>query len=103
MNRLSGNPSRLHSCDDLSNLGLPVHPGSPSTNSTMKYARLHIARQGDKQTVASLFNSGGSFVHIKPDGHRHRSSKLIIRRAGSKEIRLDGRQIASLKRVLEAV
>jgi hypothetical protein len=70
-----------------------------------KYARISVARQGDKQTTVALRNSGGYFVHIVPDGHRHRRQKLILRLpAGAKrsrEVQLDGRQIASLRRVLE--
>lgn len=70
-----------------------------------KYARISVARQGDKQTTVALRNNGGYFVHIKPDEHRHRKQKLILRlpakSAKKGEIQLDGRQIASLRRVLE--
>lgn len=67
----------------------------------MKYARLSVQRQGDCQTAVALKNNGGYFVHIKPDEHRHRKQKLILRLPGTKEVALNGRQIASLKRVLE--
>lgn len=68
-----------------------------------KYARISIQRQGDKQTAVALRNRGGYFVHIVPDEHRHRKQKLILRLStnGNKEVQLDGRQIASLRRVLD--
>ncbi|RTL07772.1 hypothetical protein EKK58_01105 [Candidatus Dependentiae bacterium] len=67
-----------------------------------KYARISIQRQGDKQTAVALRNRGGYFVHIVPDEHRHRKQKLILRlpNNGNNEVQLDGRQIASLRRVL---
>lgn len=70
-----------------------------------KYARISIERQGDKQTAVALRNHGGYFVHVVPDGHRHRKQKLIIRlpqeNGKQKEVALGGRQIASLRRVLQ--
>jgi len=68
----------------------------------MKYARISIQRQGDRQTAIALKNKGGYFVHIKPDEHLHRKQKLILRLPNIKQdITLNGRQIASLIRVLE--
>ena len=67
----------------------------------MKYARLTVQRQGDCQEVVALRNSGGYFVQIVPDKHRHRKQKLIMRLPGTAgELALDGRQIASLRRVI---
>lgn len=66
-----------------------------------RYARLSVQRQGDCQTAVALRNAGGYFVHIAPDGHRHRKQKLVMRLPGKSEIALNGRQIASLRRVLD--
>lgn len=68
----------------------------------VRYSRLTVQRQGDKQTVAAIQNQGGYFLHIKPDAHRHGKAKLIIRRPNKPTIELGGREIASLKKVLEA-
>lgn len=68
---------------------------------SMKYARIKVERQGDKQTAIALKNSRGYFVHIVPDEHRHRQHRLILRLPKKAEVVLDGRQIASLRRVLE--
>jgi len=60
---------------------------------------------GAYQTTVALRNDGGYFVHILPDARHHRKQKLVLRLpAGKKsnpvEIELDGRQVASLRRVL---
>lgn len=65
-----------------------------------KFARITVVRQGDKQTVTSTKNTGGSFVYIKPDERRHKKNKLILRLPGYEEIHMTGRQISSLKKVL---
>ena len=55
-----------------------------------------------QQKVTALKNTGGYFVHLTPaTPEQHGESRLIIRRKGEPEIKLNGRQISSLKRVLQ--
>lgn len=68
----------------------------------MRKARLVIQNK-PKITTAALKNDGGYFVHVKSPEGWHGRSHLIIRRKNAEEIHLNGRQIASLKRVLNAI
>lgn len=65
----------------------------------MEYGKITVTKQ-DKRTVTGLWNESGYYVLVKPHAKLHKKSKLIIRNKGSKDLELDGRQIASLKRVL---
>jgi hypothetical protein len=71
----------------------------------MKKSCVTVRPQGAYQTTVALRNDGGYFVHILPDARHHRKQKLILRLPTGKkgsptEIALNGRQIASLRRVL---
>lgn len=67
-----------------------------------RHARISIKDHGPYHTVISLKNTQGQFVHVVPAENRfHRKQKLILRLPGVGEVNLNGRQVASLRRVLQ--